>query len=158
MLLVIFLEIRKKLEFSYFRMADDQTVAILPAKRKRNSNLSSSQVVPCDECIRIQLKLIKTEGQIDILTAKCSKQAEKIDQLSNQIKQLQKNVKQLVSEKQQLENRINQNQNLVSVKYRVYLGNFQICLSRNLFLVSKNQNNESKHSGIYETYLNYVQS
>lgn len=98
-------------------MADNQTAALLPAKRKRDSNLSSSQVVLCDECIRIQLKLIRAEGQIDMLTAKSTKQAEKINQLSNQIKQLQKSIKQLENQKRQLENKINQNQNLVSKEF-----------------------------------------
>lgn len=96
-------------------MADGQTVAFIPTKRRRNSNLSS-QVVPCDECIRVQLKLIKAEGQIDILTTKCSKQAEKINQQAKQIKQLQKNIKQSMNENQRLEKKIEKNQNLVSVK------------------------------------------
>lgn len=97
-------------------MADDQTIAIIPINRRRNSELSSSQVVPCNECIRIQLKLIKAEGYIEFLTAKSSNQAEKNKQQANQIKLLKKNFKQLQNENQELKNKIKQNENLVSVK------------------------------------------
>lgn len=100
-------------------MADDQTVAIIPSKRRLISSsevVSSSQVVPCDECIRIQLKLIKAEGQIEFLNRKTIKQGEKIKDQSNQIKLLQKDIKKLSNENQLLENKIEQNKNLVSVK------------------------------------------
>lgn len=97
-------------------MADDQIA--IPTKRRRISDLnSSSQIVPCDECIRIQLKLIKAEGYTEFLTSKSSKQAEHIKQQAIQIKLLEKNIKQLVKENQELKDKINQKANIVSVKF-----------------------------------------
>lgn len=98
-------------------MADNQTVA---SKRRRISDLgSSNRVVPCNECIRIQLKLIKAEGNVDVLTTKCSKHVEKIQHQANQIKQLQKTIKQLSIENQQLKNKFEQDEqrrNIVSIE------------------------------------------
>lgn len=89
------------------------------AKRRRLSQ--SNFVVPCDECIRIQLKLIKAEGLIEFLTAKCNKQAEKIKHQSNQIKSYEIQTKKLMKKKMQLEDKLTQIEIPVSCRYKIYM-------------------------------------
>lgn len=96
-------------------MAENQTVASTLGKRRRITPSGSNQVVPCNECIRIQLKLIKSEGRTEFLEKKSNKQAEKIKDLVSQIKLLERRVQQVEHEKQQLVNEMKQNKSVVSV-------------------------------------------
>lgn len=81
-------------------MADVRTNSLVSVKRRRI----------CEECIQIHLKLIKTEGQLEALTVKSSKQVSKINDQANQIKELLKTVKQLQNQNKQLEKQIQEQQ------------------------------------------------
>lgn len=98
-------------------MADNQTVSGIPAKRSRTLDPRCSQIVPCEECIQIQLRLIKAEGSIELLTKKCNKQAESINQQKNQIKRLEKHIKQVENHNKELQIQIKQIQSLYNVMH-----------------------------------------
>lgn len=89
-------------------MADNQAKrrclsSIQPNNQTNQSINQSNFVVPCNECIRIQLLLIKAEAKIELLTKKCNRQAEKIEKQANEIKSIKIQSKKLAKEQLLLE-------------------------------------------------------
>lgn len=106
-------------------MADVQTNSLVPVKRRRI----------CEECIQIHLKLIKTEGQLEALTVKSSKQVSKINDQANQIKELLKTVKQLQNQNKQLEKQIQEQQRQNQLKNEIDRKKYLVSIMQKLLIL-----------------------